>query len=112
VKRLIAMLALIVLLSTAVCAAGSSQAAIAPDTVPTLSYYLVPPAVVATLVDTCGQTPIYAAQHLSLLIAAGDYPYIIGNRWGICQRGAAQAIADEVILPLNDVFSAHMWRTT
>ena len=125
-KRLLVLLALTALVATGAFAAGSPQTATTSESVPTVSYYLVPPAVIATLVDSWAEAPIWqayqervginvefirvpqnAAQHLSLLIAAGDYPDMIENRWGTYPGGAAQAIVDQVILPLNDVFESY-----
>lgn len=125
-KRIIGLLALTVLLATPVFAAGSGEAAAAADGVPTLSYYRSPPAIIATLMDDWGESPMWqeyqervginvefvripqdAAQHLSLLIAAGDLPDMIEHRWGNYPGGAAQAIEDDVILRLNDVFDEY-----
>ncbi len=125
-KRVLLFVLMLAVTASLVFAAGKKEAATVSDGVPTLSYYLGPPAVIATHVDTWADAPIWqeyqkrvginvefiripqdAAAHLSLLIAAGDYPDMIEHRWGNYTGGPAQAIADGVILPLNDVFRDH-----
>lgn len=91
---------------------------------PTVTYYRGSPGVVKTIVSDWGDSPFWqeyqkrvginvefiqipqdGANHLSMLIASGDYPDMIENFWGRRYPGGpAQAIEDGVILPLNDVF--------
>ncbi len=125
-KRFLCLLALSVLIATVVSAGGRGETAAPGDGTPTLSYYRVPPGVVATLVDSWGDAPVWqeyqrrvginvefvsipqdAAQHLSLLIASGDYPDMIEHFWGNYSGGPAQAVEDGVIRPLNDVFDSY-----
>ena len=106
-----------------VSARSQSEAESALGAIPTVTYYRTPPGVIQTLVDSWGDAPIWqeyqkrvginvefipipqeAANHLSLLIASGDYPDMIENFWNNFPGGPAQALTDEVILPLNDVF--------
>jgi len=125
-KRLVLITFLIGVTIAMVWATGQSETTVSDDGVPTLTYYRTPPGVIATLVDSWEEAPIWqayqeqvgidiefvkipqdAANHLSLLIASGDYPDIIENFWGRYPGGAAQAISDEVITPLNDVFDQY-----
>ena len=122
-KRSALLLLLIGVVALSGWATGDAEADGGASDVPTVTYYRNPPGVIATLVDTWADAPIWqvyqervginvefiqipqdGGNHLSLLIAAGDYPDMIENRWGNYPGGAAAAIADEVILPLNDVF--------
>lgn len=125
-KRSALLLLLIGVAALAGWAAGDAEADAATSDVPTVTWYRQAPGVIATIEDDWGDAPIWqayqervgvnvefiqvpqdASNHLSLLIAAGDYPDMIDNRWGNYPGGPAQAIADEVILPLNDVFEQY-----